>query len=74
VSVALYYGMDPLEVLATARQLTPNGVDVTGIGQDAYLVTNVLFVDTGSQAFAVSSPGLTQEQLVTLAQNATNNL
>jgi hypothetical protein len=74
VFVALYYGMDPLEVLATARQLTPNGVDVAGIGQDGYFVTGTLFVDTGSQAFIVSSPGLTQDQLVTLAQNAISNL
>jgi hypothetical protein len=73
VSVALFYGMDPLEILATARQLAPGGVDVTGLGQDGYFVTGTLFVDAGSQAFAISG-GPTQEQLVTLAQYVLSNL
>jgi hypothetical protein len=75
VTVALYYGMDPLEILAVARQLSPGGVDVAGLGQDAYLTAGVLFVDSGSQAFAVSAgPTSSRESLVPLAQNVLANL
>jgi hypothetical protein len=73
VSVALYYGIDPLEILATARQISPGGVDVSGVGQDAYYVTGVLFVDAGSHAFSVGG-GPTQDQLEALARDVISNL
>lgn len=73
VALVLYYGQDPLESLAIARQNSPGGSDVTGVGQDAYFVTGVLFVDTGRQAFALSG-GPTQEQLEALAQSVISNL
>lgn len=84
MGVALFYGRDPLEILAAARQEFTGGEDVTGIGSDAYYltqadpsdpesVTGVIFVDAGSQAFVVGGP-FTKSQLETLAQNVLTNL
>jgi hypothetical protein len=73
VTLSVYYGRDPLEILALIRQQGPNGMDLTGIGQDAYYVSGVVFVDTGSQAFAING-NLTQDQLQSLAQNVLTNL
>lgn len=73
VSLALFYGQDPLETLAVVRSLQPAGADVTGVGQDAYFVEGSLFVDTGGRAFAVVG-ALTQQQLVDLAQDVIDNL
>jgi hypothetical protein len=73
VALVLYYGQDPLETLALVRVQNPNGADVTGVGQDAYFVAGTLFVDTGSQAFAVNADR-TSDQLKILAQNVLTNL
>lgn len=71
VSLALFYGQDPLEILAGVRALRPGGTDVTGVGQDAYQLDGTLFVDNGSRAFAVSGSG---QDLVAIAQNVIGNL
>jgi hypothetical protein len=60
--------------MAVARQDNPGGIDIPGLGQDAfYSSAGVIYVDTGSQAFEVGG-ALTQEQLTTLAQNVLTNL
>jgi hypothetical protein len=74
IAVLLFYGKDPVEILAVARQDNPGSVDIPGLGQDAfYSSAGVIFVDTGSQAFAVGG-ALTQDQLTALAQNVLTNL
>ena len=84
MGVALFYGRDPLEILAAVRQEFTGGEDVTGIGSDAYFisqadpsdpesVTGAIFVDAGSQAFVVGGP-FSKSQLETLAQNVLTNL
>jgi hypothetical protein len=74
IGVLLFYGKDPLEIMAVARQDNPGGVDIPGLGQDAfYSSAGVLYVDTGSQAFEVGG-ALAQAQLQALAQNVLTNL
>ena len=74
LGVLLFYGKDPLEIMAVARQDNPGGTDIPGLGQDAfYSSAGVVYVDTGSQAFEVGGT-LTQEQLTILAQNVLTNL
>ena len=72
VSLALFYGQDPLETLALVRVQNPVGSDATGVGQDAWESRGVLYVDTGSRAFAVT--GGDRSELVALAQAALANL
>ncbi len=74
IGVLLFYGKDPLEIMAVARQDDPGGVDIPGLGQDAfYSSAGIIYVDTGSQAFEVGG-ALTQDQLTALAQNVLTNL
>jgi hypothetical protein len=74
IGVLLFYGKDPLELMAVARQNNPGWVDIPGLGQDAfYSSAGIIYVDTGSQAFEVGG-ALTQEQLTSLAQNVISNL
>jgi hypothetical protein len=76
IRLAVFFGADPLEILATARSDEPGGSDIAGLGADAYFVEGppaILYVDTGSSAFAVEG-NLTQEQLQSLAQNVLANL
>jgi hypothetical protein len=72
VSLALFYGQDPLETLALVRVQNPVGSDATGLGQDAYESRGVLYVDAGSRAFAVT--GGDRSELVALAQAVLANL
>jgi hypothetical protein len=72
VSLALFYGQDPLETLAQARVQNPVGSDATGLGQDAYESGGVLYVDTGLRAFAVTGGG--RPELIALAQGVIANL
>jgi hypothetical protein len=73
ITLTLFYGADPFEILGAARSQSPGGVDVTGLGSDGYYSADVLFVDAGSTAFAIGAE-LTQDQLVTLAQSVIGNL
>jgi len=72
VSLALFYGQDPLETLAVARIQNPVGSDATGVGQDAYESGGVLYVDIGSRAFAVTGGG--RPELIALAERVISNL
>jgi hypothetical protein len=72
VALSLFYGQDPLETLAVARVQEPVGSDVTGLGQDAWEAGGVLYVDTGSRAFAVTGGG--RDELIALAQRVIENL
>jgi hypothetical protein len=72
LTLALFYGQDPLETLAVARVENPVGSDATGIGQDAWESGGVLYVDAGSRAFAVT--GGSRDELITLAQGVIANL
>ena len=71
----VYYGIDPLEILAVVRQQSPGGTDVIGVGADAYYVSSehALYVDAGSQAFVVRG-AISQQDLESLATNVVTNL
>jgi hypothetical protein len=72
VALSLFYGQDPLETLAVVRVQEPVGSDVTGLGQDAWESGGMLYVDTGSRAFAVT--GGSRDELIALAQRVIDNL